>query len=116
MKKGLSSHFTVFVILPIFVMNPKIKSSDNKSCYGQEVHPDKRKMDQSIHKFTLQTTVLNSNSSQSFLLSSLESSVSSESFFSGASIESLEDSEEASSDAVSSVEPSKSEKVSTSVS
>lgn len=48
-KKRLSSHFTVFFIVPIFVMNPKIKSSDNKTCNAQEIHPDKREVNQRIH-------------------------------------------------------------------
>jgi hypothetical protein len=30
-------------------MNPKIKSSDNKTCNAQEIHPDKREVNQRIH-------------------------------------------------------------------
>ncbi len=49
-EKRLRSHFSVFLIIPIFVMNPKIKSSGNKTCNAKEVHPDKREVKQRIHR------------------------------------------------------------------
>ena len=30
-------------------MNPKVKSSDDKTCNAQEIHPDKREMNQGAH-------------------------------------------------------------------
>jgi hypothetical protein len=49
-EKRLRSHFSVFLIIPIFVMNPKIKNSSNKTCNAQEVHPDKWEVKQRIHR------------------------------------------------------------------
>jgi hypothetical protein len=48
-EKRLRSHFSVFLIIPIFVINPKIKNSGNKTCNAQEVHPDKWEVKQRIH-------------------------------------------------------------------